>query len=451
MNRDSSKVYIVAVDMGYGHQRAVFPLEHIATTPESWPKLPSPIISANVYPGIPESDKAKWQETRGVYEWVSRMRSVPVLGDILFGIMDYFQKIEPFYPKRDLSKPTLQVKQIYKMIKSGLGKHLIDTLNENPLPYLTSFFIPAFFAEEHGYKGDIYCLCTDSDISRAWAPLHPKESRITYLAPTDRVRERLIRYGVRPEKIIMTGFPLPKELLGDVKTSDSSLEALHRRIVRLDPERLYEEKYAGLLSSYFKQTKVVACEPVALTFAVGGASAQVDIGISAMLSLKPDIEASKINLTMVAGTSKEVFEMCERAIKDSGLEDVYGSGKIKILFNANKFEYFREFNELIGNTDVLWTKPSELSFYAGLGLPIIIAPPLGSQEEFNRSWLYSIEAGMDEEDPKYTHEWLADWLTSGRLALSAVNGFLNAPRQGTQQIEDVLLSAHNNINNTHTA
>ena len=53
---------------------------------------------------------------------------------------------------------------------------------------------------------------------------------------------------------------------------------------------------------------------------------------------------------------------------------------IRILYNQDKNEYFRQFNELLHDTDILWTKPSEMSFYCGLGLPIIIAPPIGPHE-----------------------------------------------------------------------
>jgi len=90
-------------------------------------------------------------------------------------------------------------------------------------------------------------------------------------------------------------------------------------------------------------------------------------------------------------------------------------------------------------TDILWTKPSELSFYAGLGLPIIIAPTVGSQEEFNKEWLISIGAGVEQQDPRYVNEWLADWLDSGWLAEAAMNGFLNAPHKGAYHMEEVVL------------
>jgi hypothetical protein len=140
----------------------------------------------------------------------------------------------------------------------------------------------------------------------------------------------------------------------------------------------------------------------------------------------------------VAGIRQDVYRYYEAVIKSLHLEK-HHSGHIHIIYAQTKQEYFRAFNEVLKTTDVLWTKPSELSFYAGLGLPIIIAPTVGSQEEFNKNWLLSIGAGFMQEDPAYTHEWLFDWLKSGWLAEAAMNGFMNAPHQGAHHVEDVVL------------
>src|SRR3989338_5237131 len=149
MPRTSSKniqtvrqAYVVTVDMGYGHQRASYPFRDIAACPPGCSlDEPHHIISANTYAGVPKIDQHRWERSRKVYEIISRTKKVPIIGDWIFGVMDYVQRIEPFYPKRDLSRPTLQLKQIYRFIKQGWGKHLIDLLNEKPLPLLTSFFI----------------------------------------------------------------------------------------------------------------------------------------------------------------------------------------------------------------------------------------------------------------------------------------------------------------------
>lgn len=439
MNEHFGKAYIVAVDMGYGHQRAAYPLKDISATPADWNIKGPYIISANNYPGIPKKDLKLWQSGRGIYEWISRMRELPFLGEKLFAAMNYFQRIDHFYPRRDQSKSMFQLDYIYKLVnKKGLGKHLINELNKNPLPLITTFFTPAFSAEEHGYKGPIYCLCTDTDISRAWAPLHPKNSRIIYFAPSHRVCERLKAYGVPPDKIITTGFPLPKELVPRSGT-EFTRAITHRRIMRLDPTGRFRKKFQPLITdSIGSQTHGSSHDPVSIAFAIGGANAQFQIGLDVIESLAPDIKNGKYRLNLIAGVSNKIYSIFEEALKRHGLDMYRGKG-VEIIYNADKMKYFEEFDKLLVDTDILWTKPSELSFYAGLGLPILIAPTLGSQEEFNQDWLHITGAGIKQSNPKYTREWLADWLDSGILAGMALNGYLNISKKATYHIESVVL------------
>jgi len=120
------------------------------------------------------------------------------------------------------------------------------------------------------------------------------------------------------------------------------------------------------------------------------------------------------------------------------LEKSHG-GCVNIIYDESKYAYFQKFNQVMLTTDLLWTKPSELSFYSALGIPVIMAPTIGSQEDFNREWLHDIGSGVEQEDPKYTHEWLFDWLDSGWLAQAAMEGYLDAPRNGAYHIEDIVL------------
>ena len=100
--------------------------------------------------------------------------------------------------------------------------------------------------------------------------------------------------------------------------------------------------------------------------------------------------------------------------------------------------YFDMFNRSLRDTDILWTKPSELSFYCALGIPIIMSPAIGSQEKFNRKWLHEIQSGIRQENPDYTDQWLYDLLNRGTLAESAWDGFLKARKLGTFKILEVL-------------
>jgi len=97
-----------------------------------------------------------------------------------------------------------------------------------------------------------------------------------------------------------------------------------------------------------------------------------------------------------------------RRIKNLGLLD---KKNIAIIYSETKRDYFRKFNKTLNKADVLWTKPSELSFYVGLGIPIIMAPSIGAQERFNKKWLSAIGAGVSQKNPKYAKEWIYRNLT----------------------------------------
>ncbi len=421
-----NKFHLIAVNMGYGHQRAAYPLIKYSL---------DGIISINNYKGIGERERKRWEKSKKSYEIISYFKKVPLIGDLVFSIMDYFQRIESFYPKRDLSRLSFQQRHFYKQIKGGMGKRLINKLNQNPLPFVTTFFVGAYFAEYHGYKGDIYCIVCDADISRAWAPLKPRKSNIKYLAPNKRVKERLVLYGVKRENVFVTGFPLPEENVG---VNDNILkEDLKKRIIKLDPQGVYRKKYKGLIENYlgkFDETKA-SDRLFTITFAVGGAGAQRDLAVEILKSLRNEIKENKIKVNLIAGSRKDVYVFFKNKVKKLFVNPK----NIEIVYNPDKIEYFRLFNKTLRETDVLWTKPSELTFYSGLGLPIIMSEPVGSQEKYNREWLIAIGAGIDNKNPKHTNEWLFDWLKSGWLAEAAMQGFLNAPNKGVQNIESVVL------------
>ncbi|MFH0890434.1 MAG: hypothetical protein V1856_00175 [Candidatus Liptonbacteria bacterium] len=421
------KAWVVTVNMGYGHQRATFPLAHLS--------LNNKVITANNYEGIPESDKLIWDQSESFYYFVSRLKDKNALGRFIFSLFDKYQNIGEFHPGRKEVAPTLQLRKLYGLLERGWGRHLIGKLAHNPLPILTSFFSIAYMAEYFKYPGEIYLLVTDSDISRAWAPLQPSSSRIKYLAPTERSAERLKTYGIPPQNIIYTGFPLPAELVG--KNSAVAQKNMRARIARLDPQKVFSSLYSSLIKSYLGGGNRGAAKRLhnapSLAFVVGGAGAQVEIGIAALRGLAGQIRENKLHLYLVAGVSENANQKFLTEISRLRLKKFLGKS-VFVLFRYDKEEYFLEFNRLLARVDVLWTKPSELSFYAALGLPIIIAPPVGSQEIKNRRWLLGIGSGIDQQSPEYAGEWLTRMLADGRLASAAMQGFIEMERRGTENI-----------------
>lgn len=435
--RTKQRAWVVDVDMGYGHSRAAFALKDLSG---------GYLISANNYKGIPKQDRRYWQDSRKVYEAISRLKPVPLVGNFLFEAMDYWQQIPSFYPRRDLSKPNTQLKQIFRLIKKGFGRHLIETLSENPLPFVTTFFIPAFFADYYNYPGDIWCVTTDADISRSWAPLDPKKSRIKYLASNGRVVERLKLYGVRADHIFLTGFPLPKELTGTPKSAVLK-DLLTERLCNLDPNGIFHDRYIKTLRAELgpaRCKKTTSAHPLTLTYCVGGAGAQRTLGVKILNSLASRIARHEIRLNLVAGIRKDTVDFYKKAVLEAGLKKQLGSWVV-VPEHASRSEYFQDFNELLKTTDILWTKPSELSFYCGTGMAVIMAPPIGSQEEFNRLWLGYVGGGISQNKPEYTGEWLFDWIHSGGVARMAWNGYIEAPTHGTYRIEDLVLGRSSEI------
>jgi len=432
MPKSSSKIkaWVVTVDMGYGHQRATYPLKHLAY---------KGIINANTYSGIPPKDRKIWREQRKFYETISRFKKFPLIGEMAFKIFDRFQKIPEFYPKRDLSRPSLQLLGALHLIKNKhWGRHLIDKLAKHPLPLVTSFFATALMAEVNNYPGEIYCVICDADISRAWAAIEPKKSKIKYFVPCQRVVNRLQLYGVPKSRIFLTGFPLPIENLGSPALGIAKFDLRHR-LVNLDPERNYINKYKDTLqaSLKIKSFPKKVNHPLTLTFAVGGAGAQRELGKQIIEGLTESIRNKRIRVNLIAGVHRQVNHYFHQVVKKQGLEEQLNKG-VRILYTPSKQEYLRKFNLWLRKTDILWTKPSELSFYCALGLPIIIAPPIGSQEDFNQKFLIDLGAGLVQDDLKYIDEWLFDWIKSGRLAEAAAQGFLEAPKLGVYNIEKIL-------------
>lgn len=419
---NNAKINLIAADMGYGHQRAAYPLIDIANNQE--------IVSINSYAGVPVWEKEYWKKSLESYEKISRLKKIPILGQIVFSVMDAFQKIDPFYPKRDLSKPTTQEKFFYQVVKKGLGKDLVEKLSQTNLPFVTTFFVAAYFAEAQNYNGDIYCIICDTDASRSWANLDSKDTRVIYLLPSEKVKERFLMYGVPEKNLIVTGFPLPKENIGANKEILKNDLAI--RLSRLDVKGVYLEKYSDLVKQHLPQ--VVANRPLTITYAVGGAGAQKEIGLIILRNLKDKIISGNLAVNLVAGSRADVKKYFEDGLKELQLDS---NSNVKIIFDADKVNYFKKFNQTLRNTDILWTKPSELSFYSALGLPIIMSQPVGSQEDFNHEWLLSNGAGIDSYDPEHVEEWLPDLLESGRLARAAMDGFLNSEVMGTYNIEKI--------------
>lgn len=421
------KAWIIAVNMGYGHQRTAYPLRIYASGKK--------VINANDYEGIPKKDRKVWESSRKFYEFISRFKRIPLIGNLAFAAFNKFQEIPSFYPRRDLSEPTFGLKKIYSLIDKGWGEDLIIKLSKDPLPFIASFFIPAFMAEEFNYPGEIYCVVSDADCSRAWAPLRPRRSRIKYFAPNLWVMNRLKLYGVKPENIFLTGFPLPLENIGTRK-QEILRKDLGARILNLDPEKRFHKKYKSFVDKSMGISHKKGTHILTIMFAIGGAGAQKEMVMEYIKSLYDKIKKKEIQIYLSAGIRQGVNDYFVKSLKSLKLGKNIGKN-IEIIFEKDITKYFDVFSNRLRKTDILWTKPSELCFYSGLGVPILMAPTIGSQEDYNKRWLIGLGAGIQQVNPKYADQWIFDYLDSGRFAEAALDGFIEVEKLGTYNIEKI--------------
>jgi len=421
------KPLLVSVEMGYGHLRAAQPLARA---------LDVPIMHADREPLANPSEQRTWQRVRQAYEVTSRLSQLPVVGGPLRSLLEGITDIPHLHPYRDLSAPTREVKTLARLFHGGFGSTLVQRLRESGAPLLTTFYSTAVTAHLGGLS-DIYCVVTDTDINRIWVPPEAAATRIHYFAPSPRVVRRLRAYGVPAERIELTGFPLPHELLGGL-----GLTALKRnlaaRLVRLDRQgefrRSFREELAFFLGPLPEDQEGA---PPLVTFAVGGAGAQAELVERFLPGFRRPVEEGRVRLGLVAGIRAEVAERFRQDLKNAGLEAALGHG-IELLHAPDLSTYFDRFNALMAQTDVLWTKPSELSFFAALGLPLLCAPPVGVHERYNRRWLIENGAALRQRNARLVAERLGDWLDEGTLAGAAWSGFMRLPKFGLYKIMERL-------------
>ena len=422
------RAWVVSADMGLGHQRAAHALSFLAE---------EGILTAG-NAAVTDDDEARfWRRLRWSYEFLSRAKGLPVVGGTLFGALDALLRIPPFYPLRDLSYPSLNNYIVDHLIRQGLGRSLLARLRSRRLPMISTFYAPCL-AADHAYPEAVYCVICDADLNRVWVASNAKESNIRYLAPCGRVMRRLRQYGVPDDRIFITGFALPRENIGGPGMETLKGDLL-KRLERLDPRSRFLSVYGPTVDELLgaRPQPGDAEGPVTVTFAVGGAGAQSEIGLALMQALKPGILDGRFRLVLVAGLNRAI----ERAFLDCvgrvGLEPALGRGLV-VVCEDEKIRYFDRFNALMRETDILWTKPSELSFYSALGVPIVMAPSIGSQEDKNFKWLMDKGCALPQYTPSLALEWLGDMLKQGVLAEKAFAGFVKNRKLGVFKIEEVL-------------
>ncbi len=395
------KPLVAAIDMGYGHLRPAAALaEYVGVD----------VLQMDRPPLGDQRDRAFWDRIRELYEPLTRASQLPGVGGPVRALLNTITAIPSPWPARDLSGPTQGTKWMLRAARDGVGERLANQVRETGAPLLTTFYAAAILAELHGARR-LHCLVTDSDVNRVWAPPDANRSEIRYFAPTDRARRRLLSYGVRSSHVEVTGYPLPDALVG--AAGEQTKNNYFSRLARLQGKG----------------------ERPLIVFAVGGAGAQLPLARRIVRGMKRQVQGGALRLALVAGRRPEVARSLRAALRVSGLE---GHPGIELLEDSDVFSYFRRFNELLSRADALWTKPSELTFFAALGLPLIVAPPVGVHEEWNLRWAAERGAALIQHDPDHAGEWLLEWIEDGVLAGAAHAGMTRLPQRGLYEIAERL-------------
>jgi hypothetical protein len=425
----AERVALVSIEMGYGHLRAAQSLADA---------IGCSVLELDRPPLATADENRRWQRARAGYELISRASQLPLIGRPFRALVEGLTQVPSPYGRRSQAAPTMAVAGLERMAERGLGATFISYLKRNRSTLLTTFYAPAIIAQLAGLER-IVCVVTDADFNRVWVPWDPRATTIHYCAPSERVRRRLLTLGVPATRVHLTGFPLPQSLTGG-----ADLGALRRnlaaRLTRLDPAGTFRLSQGEELRHFLGGLPSDSpAGPPLITFAVGGAGAQLPLVRQLLPALASAIGGGTLSLALVAGCRKEVADELLALAAGAGLEHRLGHG-IEVVSAPDFATYYRAFCELLARTDVLWTKPSEMTFYGALGIPIVFSPPIGAHERYNRRWARERGAGLKQHDPRHAGDWLREWLEDGVLAAAAWSGYLRLPKFGTERILEVVES-----------
>lgn len=191
--------------------------------------------------------------------------------------------------------------------------------------------------QEYGLKKELVGIVTDFRAHPFWVYKEIDK----YMVPNQFTKSYLIKEGISPEKIYITGIPV------DLRFAESYDKSELRQKFNLDPDR----------------------------FTILLMGSWLDIGIDTLFEFLNETSLS-IQVIAVSGKNKNLQEKLEK-IKD----------KAKIPVTV--FGFINNVYEVMHSSDIIITKPGGLisSETLAAGLPMIIVNPIPGQEEFNALYL----------------------------------------------------------------
>ncbi len=377
--------WLLSATMGLGHDRTIRPFLGEA--------MDGKVVSIGADENSSWFERAFLGATTRFYNSVSRMEDRSRLGHAVFQLCDGMQRFPDYAPGVDLSKPNANNRRIDRLLAAGFGNRPFQEIARRPAPVLSSFYLATQEALRYT-EFPVYGLICDVEFNRVWLPTQPKHPRLFHLVPTQRTADRMLATGAIADHIHVTGYPLPVENTG---TDGSVLrEDFAARAVRLAK------------GSAATRT---------LLFCIGGAGAQIGTAFDLLRQMAPLIREGRYRFLVSCGNSAAVRDAVAKEFARLRLPE----SRIGIVCGKDKAAYFRTFNETLRSTDLLVTKPSELVFYCGLGIPLLLTSPLGHQEVKNSDWARGIGAG-EFLDRRNFLAYLGEGIGSGRFLEMAGKG-----------------------------
>jgi hypothetical protein len=414
--------WIVAVDMGYGHLRAAAAIAAAAGTV---------VRRGDRKPLAGWVERCSWRSVRGLYNILMRCASATPARWPFRRLLMALTEIPPVG-----SDPPADAIRSSHLLRRLIGAGICGgVLRAHPVdaPLISTFYAHAVAAAESGRR-DVWCVVTDSDIHRVWVPVEPRRHRVRYCVPAEGTGRRLQSYGVPEEDIVVTGFPLPPERVGgrDLPVLRRELWA---RLLRLDRNGHFLKIHGAEVQSALGPRPENHTAAPLVAFCVGGSGAQIGAVRRVLPAAAEAVRAGRLRLLLVAGARPAVARRFRRWLRSDGLRE--GEG-IEIV-EAPEFDaYVTSFHGRLGEVDAIWTKPSEMTFMAGLGIPLLLAPALGAHEERNRELALAAGAALDTPRAAEIPDRVLAAVEDGSLAAAAWAGFKGFPADGAWRILDAV-------------
>ncbi len=386
--------------MGFGHLRAAHNILGLGN---------ASLARVDRAPNVSTLDRFVWNSSLYFHTYGSR--DAESRNRILY---EWFERLMRI-PEDHESPPLTESRFIRRLSQLGIGRLFFESLDGALPTLLHTFYLHAMLSVYRDYQGKNYLLLCDTDFHRVWVPVNPTRGSLQYMVPITKSADRLISYGVPPRRIHVTGFPLPVANTGGPD------------LVNLRDD--FDARRARLKSN--------SDTPLTVLFPFSGAGAYSNLLSELVMSMLDEVREGEVHLVVSCGDNEHALRSAGKLFRDCGLGD---SEFAEILFDGDLFASFDRFNQVLKSTDVIITKPSEMVFYAALGIPMLFLPPIGAHEAKNRDYLISSNCAVNLVNLKDFPKWLKKERREGRLLELAETGMERLPKHGTFAIDELVRS-----------